>query len=271
MAGTVVVFDFDKTIIDVDSDNWVVDGLGFTARFDELLHTMPWNSMMDKLMGELHEQGKTIDDIAECLKTAPLPPQSVSAIKSAYSLGCDLRVVSDANTFYIETILKHHGLLEYFSEINTNPGYVDDSGRLRIVPYHNFHVSPHGCALCPPNMCKGLIIDRIRASVTKDSTAAKRFIYLGDGSGDYCPSLKLGDGDKVMPRKDYPLWHHIQNNPLLLRAEIHPWSNAAELEETLIQLINNNSSHLVAADCKSQSVLPPHSEPLVLRPLSVQQ
>ncbi|CAN6441459.1 unnamed protein product [Victoria cruziana] len=222
-------------------------------------------------MGELHEQGKTIEDIAERLKTAPLHPQIISAIKSAYSLGCDLRIVSDANMFYVETILKHHGLLECFSEINTNPGYVDDNGRLRILPYHNFHASPHGCALCPPNMCKGLIVDRIRASVTKDLTAAKRFIYLGDGGGDYCPSLKLGDGDKVMPRKDYPLWHHIQNNPLLLRAEVHAWSNAVELEETLIQLIDSNSSHMVAADCKSESALFPHNEPVVLRPLSVHQ
>ena len=42
----VVVFDFDKTIIDVDSDNWVVDELGFTELFDQLLPTMPWNSLM---------------------------------------------------------------------------------------------------------------------------------------------------------------------------------------------------------------------------------
>ena len=42
----VVVFDFDKTIIDVDSDNWVVDGLGFTDLFNQLLPTMPWNTLM---------------------------------------------------------------------------------------------------------------------------------------------------------------------------------------------------------------------------------
>lgn len=45
-AGIVVIFDFDKTIIDIDSDNWVVDELGFTDLFNQLLHTMPWNSMM---------------------------------------------------------------------------------------------------------------------------------------------------------------------------------------------------------------------------------
>lgn len=46
MAGIVVVFDFDKTIIDCDSDNWVVDELGATDLFNQLLPTMPWNSLM---------------------------------------------------------------------------------------------------------------------------------------------------------------------------------------------------------------------------------
>lgn len=46
MAGIIVVFDFDKTIIDCDSDNWVVDELGFTDLFNKLLPTMPWNSLM---------------------------------------------------------------------------------------------------------------------------------------------------------------------------------------------------------------------------------
>lgn len=46
MAGIVVVFDFDKTIIDSDSDNWVVDELGASDFFNQLLPTMPWNSVM---------------------------------------------------------------------------------------------------------------------------------------------------------------------------------------------------------------------------------
>ena len=41
-----MVFDFDKTIINLDSDNWVVDELGATDLFNQLLPTMPWNSVM---------------------------------------------------------------------------------------------------------------------------------------------------------------------------------------------------------------------------------
>ncbi|XP_077217141.1 inorganic pyrophosphatase 1-like [Tasmannia lanceolata] len=260
MAGIVVVFDFDKTIIDCDSDNWVVDELGATQLFNELLPTMPWNSLMDRMMKELYSMGKTIEEIADCLRRAPLHPQIIRAIKSAYALGCDLRIVSDANFFFIETILKHHGLFDYFSEINTNPSFVDEDGKLRIFPYHDFDSSPHGCNLssCPPNMCKGVVIERIRASVSAERN--KQIIYLGDGKGDFCPSLKLGEGDYVMPRKKFPLWDLICSSPpLSLKAEVHEWSNAEELETVLLHLIRtisteeNSSNLLLSVDCKFET------------------
>ncbi|KAK6230607.1 hypothetical protein QUC31_002125 [Theobroma cacao] len=114
---------------------------------------MPWNSLMDRMMKELHAQGKTIDDIAEVLKRVPI--HLVPASKAAHALGCELRIVSDRNVFFIETILDHLGLREYFSEINSNPDFVDEERRLRIFPYHdNFTKCSHGYNLCSPNMCK---------------------------------------------------------------------------------------------------------------------
>ncbi|XP_015078813.1 inorganic pyrophosphatase 1-like [Solanum pennellii] len=253
MAGIVVVFDFDKTIIDVDSDNWVVDELGATDLFNQLLPTMPWNSLMDRMMKELHTQGKTIQDIEEVLKRVPIHPRIVPAIKSAHALGCDLRVISDANVFFIETILKHVGIRDCFSEINTNPGYVDGEGRLRILPYVDFQKFPHGCNLCPPNMCKGMIVERIQAKEGK-----KRMIYLGDGIGDFCPSLKLSEADFVMPRKDFPAWNLINKNRTLVKAGVREWTDGEELEHILLQLINTinieESQLLSVENCKLETM-----------------
>ncbi|XVF74438.1 hypothetical protein PTKIN_Ptkin13bG0110300 [Pterospermum kingtungense] len=254
--GIVVVFDFDKTIIDCDCDNWVIDELGFTDLFNQLLPTMPWNSLMDKMMKSVHEQGKTITDIVEVLKRTPMHPRIVPAIKSAHALGCELRILSDANLFFIETILEHLGLRECFSEITTNPSFVDEQGRLRIFPYHDFTKTSHGCnGLCPPNMCKGMIIERIQASLEGN----KKIIYLGDGIGDYCPSLRLEEADYMMPRKNFPVWDLICKNPMLIKAEIHEWSDGEELELVLLQLINmisaeENSAQLISVDCKLQTI-----------------
>ncbi|XP_027342222.1 thiamine phosphate phosphatase-like protein [Abrus precatorius] len=235
VAAPVVVFDFDRTIIDDDSDRWVVTEMGLTHLFNELRHTMPWTSLMDRMTEELHSHGITTHHIVECLKRVPLHPSTVSAIKSAHALGCDLRIISDANLFYIRNILEHHGLLECFSELNSNPAFVDEEGRLRITPFHHSPLSPHTCPLCPSNMCKGLVIDRIRGSLPDKK---RRFIYIGDGTGDYCPTLKLGEDDFVMPRKNYPLWNRICSDPKLVNAKVHDWSNGEELKIILLNLIN---------------------------------
>ncbi|XP_010062596.2 inorganic pyrophosphatase 2 [Eucalyptus grandis] len=238
MADIMVVFDFDKTIMDWECDDWIVHEFGLIDLVNELLPTTPWNSLMDKMMGQLHSRGKTIADIADVLKRATMHPRIVPAIKSIHALGCELRILSDANLFYIETILNHLGIRECFSQITTNPSFVDEEkGRLRILPFHDFRSSPHGCGLCPPNLCKGAVIERVQASVSAEGKK-KRFIYVGDGVGDYCPSLKLSEGDFMMPRKDYPAWDLICQNPALLKAEIHEWTDGEELERVVLRLID---------------------------------
>ncbi|GMI77933.1 phosphoethanolamine/phosphocholine phosphatase 1 [Hibiscus trionum] len=257
-SDIVVIMDFDKTIIDCDSDNWVVDELGVTRLFNQLLPTMPWNSLMDTMMKELHAQGTTIHDIVAVLKRTPIHPRIIEAIKSAHELGCDLRIVSDANVFFIETILEHHGLRGCFSEISTNPSFFDEEGRLRIFPLHDFSKHPHGCNHpCPPNMCKGIVIERIQASLSAMGEQ-KTIIYMGDGLGDFCPSLKLGDGDYMLPRKDFPVWDLVCKNRKLIQAEVCEWSNGEEFEHVLLHLITkisiekSNTAKLYS-DCKLQT------------------
>lgn len=96
-------------------------------------------------------------------------------------------------------------------------------------------------------------MERIQASCSDNGK--KTFIYLGDGKGDYCPTLKLGEGDHVMPRKNFPLWKLICNNPILIKAKVHEWDNGEKLEAILLQLIDTgnciktlNSSQLNSSD-----------------------
>ncbi|XP_024004611.1 thiamine phosphate phosphatase-like protein isoform X2 [Eutrema salsugineum] len=192
------------------------------------------------MMTELHSQGRSIEDIEACLRKMPIDSQIIEAIKSAKSLGCDLKIVSDANQFFIEKILEQHKLLDCFSEIYTNPISVDENGKLQILPYHGAASPPHNCNLCPSNLCKGLVMDHIRASSPNDQIT-RRFIYLGDGGGDFCPTLKLRECDCVMPRTNYPLWKRISDNSSLIKAEVMEWSNAEELQRILMQLVSTTT------------------------------
>jgi len=80
-------------------------------------------------------------------------------------------------------------------------------------------------------------MDHIRASSPNDQIS-RRFIYLGDGGGDFCPTLKLRECDFVMPRTNYPLWTKISDNPLLIKAEVKEWSSAEEQQRILLQLVS---------------------------------
>lgn len=44
-------------------------------------------NLQDRMMKELHAQGKTIEDVVEVLKRAPIHPRIVPAIKAAHALG----------------------------------------------------------------------------------------------------------------------------------------------------------------------------------------
>ncbi|CDY43512.1 BnaA01g07320D [Brassica napus] len=250
--GIVIVFDFDRTLIDGDSDNWVVTEMGLTEIFHQLRFTLPWNRLMDRMMTELHSQGRSIQDIEACLqRIMPIDSHIVDAIKSAKSLGCDLKIVSDANQFFIEKILEQHDLLDCFSDIYTNPTSVDENGKLRISPYHGGAAStPHSCNLCPPNLCKGLVMDHIRASSSRKDQVLTRFIYLGDGGGDFCPTLKLRECDCVMPRTNYPLWKRISDKSSLIKADVKEWSSAEELQRILMQLFTSCEYLLVGSSVK---------------------
>jgi len=71
------------------------------------------------------------------------------------------------------------------------------------------------------------------------------FIYLGDGNGDYCPSMKLRKGEYCMPRKNFPLWHVISSNPKLISASIDEWTDGGDLECILLSLINSIKSSTI--------------------------
>lgn len=83
------------------------------------------------------------------------------------------------------------------------------------------------------------MIEQIRAAASENGK--KRFIYVGDGKGDFCPSLKLGHGDYVMPRKNYPLWNLICGDPNVIKAQVLEWSDGEELEKVLLHLIDTIS------------------------------
>ncbi|MED6227231.1 hypothetical protein PIB30_111420 [Stylosanthes scabra] len=111
-------------------------------------------------------------------------------------------------------------------------------------------------------MIQGVIIERIQNFLSREGK--KKFIYLGDGNGDFCPSLKLKESDYLMPRKEFPLSDLVSKNSNKIKAVVHGWKDGEELENVLVHIINkeiegnkinnNNSTPKISIDCKLGSI-----------------
>ena len=104
-------------------------------------------------------------------------------------------------------------------------------------------------------------------------------MYLGDGRGDYCPTLKLAERDYMMPRKGYPVWDLIVADRRAVRADVRGWADAEDLETVLLDIVhdcaaaakmeeNGENQVVVPAECRA---LPQASAPaMALLPKAVQ-
>lgn len=121
-----VVFDFDDTVVDCNSDTWIdtlaPNGkipLGLTEGFDGF----NWTSYMAQVFKYLKESGITRGDYERRLREMPF----VAGMKellvqlTAAKLGktskrkYEMIIISDANSFFIQTFLEFHGLSESFT------------------------------------------------------------------------------------------------------------------------------------------------------------
>ncbi|KAF9096869.1 hypothetical protein BGX29_008415, partial [Mortierella sp. GBA35] len=152
------VFDFDWTLIEADSDLWVAENLAadLAKEQESFVGKILWTDLQDILLQRLFERGVTKQDLERTLHKIPFTPEIIAALRLMKSHGAELCILSDANTFYIDCILKAHGLDRVFSKIITNPAHFDDQGRLHVARFHGLDKPPHNCPLpCQLNLCKG--------------------------------------------------------------------------------------------------------------------
>lgn len=61
-------------------------------------------------MEELHSQGVKTEAIKSCMEGIPIDPKIKASIQSLSEAGASVRVLSDANTLFIQWILEAQGL-----------------------------------------------------------------------------------------------------------------------------------------------------------------
>lgn len=192
--------------------------------------------LTNDVLGEMQRRGVSRDKLLTTLQLlgGELPGGTVRMLQWAKKRRVDVKVLSDCNSVFILHVLAGAKVSQHVAEVITNAASferVEDacgaaalqlgaaatppttagapaksaSHRLRIAPRHASHLPPHGCALCPANLCKGAEVSRIQAY-----GQYRRIVYAGDGLNDVCPALRLGADDVLLARSGHPLAVYLQ-------------------------------------------------------------
>ncbi|OTF70730.1 pyridoxal phosphate phosphatase PHOSPHO2-like protein, partial [Euroglyphus maynei] len=236
--------DFDETIIDCNTDTYInrlAPNGCIVKEFSP--ENQIWTDYMQQVFEFLHKNGIRRDDYCHCFSTMKFVPGMIDLIRNLHNgmatKQFELIIISDANSFSIQEILKQNNLIQCFREIFTNPARFDQNGCLRIEYYHE----QNECRLSPKNLCKGRILfDYIQRRTINDGIHYDHIHYVGDGSNDLCPSLRLSSNDFIHSRFGYKLYRLIQaklqrfDNEL--KAQHFPFING----DDIWKIISNSNS-----------------------------
>nr|XP_061807184.1 probable phosphatase phospho1 [Nerophis lumbriciformis] len=233
-----VLFDFDETLVNENSDDAVLQALPGQRLPDWLKNSYReghYNEHMQQILAYMAEQGVSRDAIRSAVESIPPTPGTLALLQFLQSRQPDfeLAVISDANMYFIDTWLKHTGVRHIFRRVFTNPASFDDGDRLVLLPFHS-----HSCTRCPDNMCKQVILREYLAQRQRERDVPfQRVFYVGDGANDVCPSLALGPRDTVFPRKDFPMHRLLRSEGARFKANVVPWSSGEDVMDFLKKII----------------------------------
>jgi len=178
---------------------------------------------------EAHERNITREQIENALRIMPFHPAMVRAVKNLKAAGqTTFLCLSNANSIFISTILEDKNLTDLFHEIITNPAEWESSGLLNLRRRVDPSGPQHSCKVgCSPNMCKG---EELEMYLKRHHTEFDRIVYVGDGSNDFCPILRLRKQDLVLCRNFRGLSKRIAKEGGL-QCHVKYWSGAWEVEE----------------------------------------
>ncbi|GAA6225910.1 pyridoxal phosphate phosphatase PHOSPHO2 [Lates japonicus] len=235
---TLMVFDFDHTVVDDNSDTWVVRCLPGQTLPDSIKNSYRkghWTEFMGRVMNYIGDQEVSPDRVRSVMETIPFTAGMTELLTfiSQNKNTIDCIVISDSNTMFIDWILCAAGLQVAVDRVFTNPAKVNELGYVEVQCYHS-----HECDRCPVNLCKKKVLELYLSEQSGGGVDYKRIFYVGDGGNDLCPTSCLRGHDVVMPRKGYTLEKLLaklkgQEDNTTLRARVLAWSSGTDILQEL--------------------------------------
>lgn len=220
---TLFVWDFDWTIIQCNSDEYIpaafLDSDVVHEGFRTLLQSgKDWHAsvaaMVDRAMQEADATPAQIMDAARKMPYLTPIKDALDAIHAKDD--ASQIILSDGNTLFIGAFLEAQGLEDHFTRVVSNTGQWTTkseeeeepstaSPRLTVI-HQSQEYGGHDCPWCPTNLCKTQALRRTLDDLFRDNhdephRSTPRLIYVGDGANDACPAINvLGPNDVLLAR-----------------------------------------------------------------------
>lgn len=232
-------FDFDHTIINKNSDTAIADLLNdneIPLKLKELHKIDGWTQYMQGIFDILFSKGVTENVINSTIRSLSPTEGMIEVIDELfYKLNCDIIIISDSNSYFIDNWLKHYDLNNKILRVFTNPAQFVN-GALKIEMYH----FQDYCDLSTKNLCKGQILLDFIDNQKEINVTYNKVLYFGDGGNDLCPILKLSIQDLAFIRENYKcheLVKQIQDGNFQnkgeskkeLKAEVITWNDGSDI------------------------------------------
>lgn len=227
-----VVFDFDHTLVDGNSDMWVIGCTpeqSLPAWLKNSYQRGRWTEYMGRVFTYIGEQSVRPDAVRELMRTIPFTDGMIELLTFICQNKSDMDciIVSDSNTLFIDWILEAGGVASAVDSVFSNPASVDPRGYIEVRCFHS-----HSCEHCPVNMCKQKALTDFRERQADAGVHYRTVCYVGDGTNDFCPIKALNEGDFAMPRKGYSLEKLLartRSESDAPKAQVMPWSSGTEI------------------------------------------
>ena len=89
------------------------------------------------------------------------------------------------------------------------------------------------------NMCKGHILTE---HCQNSGVSYDVVVYVGDGTNDFCPTLRLHETDIVFPRRSFSLDKRIAEGRDKVAAMVRPWDTGFDIMNALKEILTNDAA-----------------------------
>lgn len=237
------VFDFDQTIINLNSDYEILTLLSE----DSNIHLKPliekstnWANYMQEVYKRMKHDKVKIEQIKEIVENLTLNKgyEELFELIRDNKDKIDALIISGANTLFLKWFIEKKGYHDIFPNYYSNWAHEDEDLVIKIKPHHI-----HNCETCDKSQCKKkILIEHIEQLEGSDHQNKDYFydtlIYAGDGENDYCPGTILREDDLFFPRKGYALDRKLKKGfSKNLKCKVHVWEDAYTIIEELKKLL----------------------------------